>query len=156
MGHIARGETVPINKPVFSKLKLCHYVGTKIIFLNLIPLHSMILCAMFGWNWTVSSGEDVTSCQCFYHLSPLSKGYGQISEKIWISFQLKLVLEKSLNVVIVFLLFHYYLLLYKDNHMVRSFRDIWIPFNHGSFVSSLSESKIFHAVNVFSLLSPQE
>ena len=30
---------------------------------NLIPFHTRILCAIYGWNWHIGSEEDF--CQCF-------------------------------------------------------------------------------------------
>ena len=106
------------------------------IFPKILKLNSPLW--WYSVPWTVSSREDVTGCQFLYHLSPLSKGYGQISEKNWIPLQLKLVLEKSLNVFIVFLQF---LLLF-----LRIWSDYLELFESPSTMRALGqfgESKIF-------------
>ena len=62
------------------------------IWINLNFLHPMIhvLCAKFGWNWSVGFGEFnfFEFCQCCHTislLSPLEKRRGPLFEHIWIS-----------------------------------------------------------------------
>ena len=50
------------------------------IWTNLNSVHPRMLCAKFGWNWTIGSGEDFfLSFQCNFTISQLSP----LWEKAW-------------------------------------------------------------------------
>ena len=62
----------------------------KVVWTNMNPLHSRMLCVKFGWNWHSGSGEEDSKFhQCIFTislLSPLGKGYDPSYEQNWIPF----------------------------------------------------------------------
>ena len=58
-----------------------------LIWTNLNSLYPRILCVMFSWNWSSSSGENFQKLSIFFHFCyylPLEKGQGPSFERNWI------------------------------------------------------------------------
>ena len=64
--------------------------GVPFICTNLNSLHTRLLCAKFGWNWSSYSGEEDLSnfvnVFSLFVLSSLEKGSGHSFEQTWIPF----------------------------------------------------------------------
>ena len=90
MDHIAYPRNGSYQyKHICQKLWLYHIVDKQkknnyLLFENwmvpliVVPFHTRMLCAMFGWNWPSGSGEGgfFNVVNVFSLLSPLGKGCG--------------------------------------------------------------------------------